>query len=300
MRRCFAAGAVVALLVTGGAAHADPMVLRGRVQYDERSAGGARVIVTPAPRAPTRSTWPEVDAALAINERWLATAPRAVQARLRPLLRRYEAACTARDVVRCKAAAEAYGRAMVTWRTVPGGDRGRAPRSAPTAPAATDAGALLDAVNGWWAGRFHAQGHPYLPPRVIATTYVGATEYDPSTSTIRYNPAYLAGLTRELGPFAANVALLHELAHHVQYLSGAYARFDTPQARELDADWLMGASVRFLQGQGLATSDDVASAALAVYLMGDPPGMAPSHPESHGTPAQRIDAFRGGYFGGFR
>ena len=121
-----------------------------------------------------------------------------------------------------------------------------------------------------------------------STVYYPLSWTDPSGQT----PA-------EIGDFAVAVILAHEVGHHVQNLTGAFADPNVFTIQlELQADCLAGLWGRSVYEEGLLEPGDVGEALQIAANAADLPGTPAEDPNAHGTEAQRTDAFFTGYESG--
>jgi hypothetical protein len=169
------------------------------------------------------------------------------------------------------------------------------------APAAVGVAAAINMAELWkrridtyWFETFRTQGQVYRPPMLIQAP--GQLQYDPNTVTIEYDPAILADIVQTTGNFGLVVAMAHEEAHNVQFVRGRYLRFLRGLDRELDADRLAGAYLRWAQDHRFVRECDLAAALLTIFRHGDQ--LPTFDPQAHGTPQQRVDQLIHGFFNG--
>jgi predicted metalloprotease len=98
------------------------------------------------------------------------------------------------------------------------------------------------------------------------------------------------------GDFGAAVVVAHEIGHHTQALRGLLR---VPSIfKELQADCLAGGWMKDAGARGLLEVSDPQEAAGSLFDVGDPSGTPWTHPDAHGTPQQRVEAFRIGFLQG--
>ncbi|WP_155368063.1 neutral zinc metallopeptidase [Catellatospora vulcania] len=171
-----------------------------------------------------------------------------------------------------------------------------------------DARGAVSGAETYWSGVFKSSGVAFTPVRTV-TPYRGDGElscgrepipadnavYCPAGDFIAYDADWAVTAFRKIGDAFVYYLLGHEYAHAVQARLGVEHRYAIDH--ELQADCMAGAylgdSVRDDKLQ-LADGDleEFRSGLLAV---GDPEGQPWFAPESHGTVAQRTDAFFSGY-----
>ena len=98
------------------------------------------------------------------------------------------------------------------------------------------------------------------------------------------------------GDYAAGLVVAHEFAHHIVDELATQRGVAQPMWKnnELIADCLAGASTWAMAGDGLLEAGDVEEALALLELIGDYQVDSRSH---HGTPAERMAAFRLGLYG---
>lgn len=98
------------------------------------------------------------------------------------------------------------------------------------------------------------------------------------------------------GDFAAGLVVAHEFAHHIVDELATQRGVARPvwKNNELIADCLAGASTWAMARDGLLEAGDVEEAVALLELIGDYQVESHSH---HGTPAERVAAFRIGLYG---
>ncbi|MGB8703311.1 MAG: neutral zinc metallopeptidase [Thermosynechococcaceae cyanobacterium] len=161
-------------------------------------------------------------------------------------------------------------------------------------------------INAMWARKFRIFQGDWIPPR--SYIYNGAiqtpcgvmrsgnAQYCPRNHSIYLNQTFVSRVNQRVGDFAAVTVLAHEYGHAVQHLLGLSQFNDYPVQDELQADCLAGVYAQDAMSRGLLDASDIPEATTQSYLSGDPI----FHPDSHGTPRQRVSAFRLGYLKGLQ
>jgi predicted metalloprotease len=170
-----------------------------------------------------------------------------------------------------------------------------------------------------WTEIFREQGQRYPPPRLVR--FADATEsgcgvgqsamgpfYCPSDRSVYLDTSFFADLDRRFGApgdFAQAYVIAHEVAHHVQNITGSLEqRGSSGNAGsvrvELQADCYAGVWGHFAAKRGLVEEVDVQEGLDAAAAIGDDRLQRQSggrvSPESftHGSSAQRVEWFRRG------
>jgi predicted metalloprotease len=169
-----------------------------------------------------------------------------------------------------------------------------------------------------WTQIFSAQGQRYPPPGLVR--FEGATEsacgigqsamgpfYCPSDRKVYLDTSFFAELDRRFGApgdFAQAYVIAHEVAHHVQNITGAMDRRgggnEASVRIELQADCYAGVWGHYARQRGLVEDVDVQEGLDAAAAIGDDRLQRQSggrvSPESftHGSSAQRVEWFRRG------
>jgi hypothetical protein len=148
-------------------------------------------------------------------------------------------------------------------------------------------------IDTYWFKQFVGNNFPYRRPLLVLSNQPGALWYRRDNQTIEYNPATVSAIVQGSGPFGLVIALAHEEGHSVQHLRGSRLE---GMPRELDADRLAGAYLRWAQDNHFLHQCDIGAAAMAIFQAGDTlPDFNPHH---HGTPQQRVNALLQGYLHG--
>jgi hypothetical protein len=148
-------------------------------------------------------------------------------------------------------------------------------------------------IDTYWFKQFVGNNFPYRRPLLVLSNQPGALWYRRDNQTIEYNPATVSAIVQGSGAFGLVIALAHEEGHSVQHLRGSTLE---GMPRELDADRLAGAYLRWAQDNHFLHQCDIGAAAMAIFQAGDTlPDFNPHH---HGTPQQRVDALLEGYLFG--
>jgi len=173
-------------------------------------------------------------------------------------------------------------------------------------------------VDAFWAGQFAFVGRPYNPPEGVvpieAPLLTACGRADPATDyafycfldeTIYYSGEFRRMVEAAVGDFGWVVVVAHEWGHHIQSELDLFVGLDpdsidaaTNRAFELQADCLAGAYTRDAERRAWLHAGDVDEATLLTALAGDPPDVAASDRNAHGTGEERLDAFLAGYEGG--
>jgi hypothetical protein len=182
-------------------------------------------------------------------------------------------------------------------------------------------GFVLDDTQAFWDGELRRGGSRYQPARLVV--FSEATRSGCGTASAAVGPFYCPrdrrvyidlSFYRELhrrfgapGDFAQAYVITHEIGHHVQELHGVLgasrSRDESIQV-ELQADCLAGAWARHAERQGLLEPGDFEEGMTAAAAVGDDAIQRRTEgrerPESwtHGSSAQRQQAFRRGHGGG--
>lgn len=169
-----------------------------------------------------------------------------------------------------------------------------------------------------WTEIFKAQGQRYPPPGLVR--FSGATEsacgvgqsamgpfYCPSDRKVYLDTSFFDELDRRFGApgdFAQAYVIAHEVAHHVQNITGAMERRgggnEASVRIELQADCYAGVWGFYAKQRGLVEEADVQEGLDAAAAIGDDRMQRQSggrvSPESftHGSSAQRVEWFRRG------
>jgi len=169
-----------------------------------------------------------------------------------------------------------------------------------------------------WTEIFREQGQRYPPPRLVR--FADATEsacglgqsamgpfYCPSDRSVYLDTSFFDELDRRFGApgdFAQAYVIAHEVAHHVQNITGMMERRsggnEASVRIELQADCYAGVWGHFAQKRGLVEEVDIQEGLDAAAAIGDDRLQRQSggrvSPESftHGSSAQRVEWFRRG------
>ena len=206
-----------------------------------------------------------------------------------------------------------------------------APRSAdPDADVVDFVSFVLDDVQSVWQEEFQRMGQTYRPAELVLFTDVTDTACGRATSAVGpfYCPidqsAYLdLDFFRELrrrfgapGDFAQAYVIAHELAHHVQTLTGISEEVQRAQQRnrgeanelsvrmELQADCLAGVWGYSTRQRGILEPGDLEEGLAAAAAIGDDriqkqaTGRVNPHTWTHGSSEQRVRWFRRGFESG--
>ncbi len=182
---------------------------------------------------------------------------------------------------------------------------------------------ILADTEDTWTGIFREGGHRYEPPTLVLFT--DATEsacgvgqsamgpfYCPADRSVYLDLSFFAELDTRFGApgdFAQAYVVAHEVAHHIQTLTGTMERGraegNAGSVRvELQADCYAGVWGHFAARRGLLEEGDVDEGLAAAAAIGDDRLQRQSggrvSPESftHGSSAQRVEWFRRGLTSG--
>ncbi|MEU7826386.1 neutral zinc metallopeptidase [Catellatospora sp. NPDC049133] len=168
-------------------------------------------------------------------------------------------------------------------------------------------GAVTEAEN-YWSAVFKSSGVAFAPVSAVRT-YRDSGDlacgreaipadnavYCPAGDFIAYDADWAVAAFRKIGDAFVFYLLGHEYAHAVQARLGVEHRYAIDH--ELQADCMAGAylgdSVR--AGRLDLADGDLDEFRRGLLAVGDPEGQPWFAPESHGTVAQRTDAFFNGY-----
>lgn len=179
----------------------------------------------------------------------------------------------------------------------PPAGQGAPPGAAPDAgPAFIDISTDILLLNQYWTRQFSQYGLIFTPADAVITA--GALQYDPNIQTIQYDPDIINRINAGAGRFATSTVFAHEMAHHVQFMRGRYLWLGLRGAkgRELDADRLAGAYLRWAHDRGLVSFDDLRIALVAVFNAADT--LPEFDPQRHGSTQERVGAVLDGYLKG--
>lgn len=158
-------------------------------------------------------------------------------------------------------------------------------------------------INNYWARVFAEANVTYYPPSVVQPytaeypVYTECGESIPNNAfycsldhSISYDADLFAYMLNEVGDFAVVSILAHEWGHALQGQLGLFGTMLTIDS-ELQADCLTGAYTSHVVEDGLADPGDVEEGAYTFFLLGDPEGTPHDHPDAHGSPEMRMNAF---------
>jgi uncharacterized protein len=178
-----------------------------------------------------------------------------------------------------------------------------------------DVSLFKEDINDFWSGFFADEGQHYTRPRVLVHDSVVPMPCPPGEvpedgalycaldHAIHTTRQYLQKQYLPKGDFAVGWVMAHEWAHAAQQQLGTLddSRLRTIQV-ELQADCLAGVYTNyaiFESNKIEIEPGDVQEAAISAFLVGDPEGTPPDHPQAHGSGQQREDAFYTGFNRGF-
>jgi predicted metalloprotease len=204
------------------------------------------------------------------------------------------------------------------------------PESDPDAGLVDFVSAVLDDVQGVWADTYANAGNEYPPARLVL--FEEATQTGCGVGSAATGPFYCPpdetvyldlGFFRELasrfdapGDFAQAYVIGHEIAHHLQNVSGLSEDVRAAQQRnpdeanelsirlELQADCLAGVWGYTARQRGIVEDGDVEEALTAAAAIGDDriqgeaSGRTDPETWTHGSSEQRVTWFRRGFESG--
>ena len=207
-----------------------------------------------------------------------------------------------------------------------GGTRQEAPRGAPADEAGQFVSRVLGSTEDMWSGIFRRSGGEYRAPTLVL--YEGMVHsacgmgqaamgpfYCPGDEKLYIDLAFFRDLRERFGApgdFAQAYVIAHEVAHHVQKLTGAFSRLEEARARgaraqsaasvrmELQADCFAGVWGAHAGAMQQLSPGDVEEALAAASAIGDDRLQKQTRgrviPESftHGSSAQRARWFTRG------
>jgi len=201
-----------------------------------------------------------------------------------------------------------------------------APRATPADQMGTFVAKVLGSTEDVWGQIFQNSGRTYRKPTLVL--YTGGTRtacglgqsamgpfYCPNDEKVYIDLAFYDDLRRRFhapGDFAEAYVIAHEVGHHIQKLTGTFAKMQaagpgggagengTSVRMELQADCYAGVWGHFAQANGQLDPGDMDQAIAAATAIGDDRLQKQSQgyvvPDSftHGTSAQRVKWFRRG------
>lgn len=191
------------------------------------------------------------------------------------------------------------------------------------------ASTVLGSNNDMWREVFRASNQPYREPQLVlfrdatrsgcglASSQIGP-HYCPADETIYIDETFFDELTRRFDAQGGDVAeayvIAHEVGHHVQNLLGTndqvYAARGSDNANdlsvklELQADCFAGLWAHSIQGLGVFDEGEISEAMDAAEAVGDDriqektSGRIDPESWTHGSSAQRLQAFNSGFESG--
>lgn len=161
-------------------------------------------------------------------------------------------------------------------------------------------------INAFWKEAFRQMGRKWYRPK--SYTYYRAVRtacgvsgpfnalYCPRDHGIYLNIPFLVRADRRWGDFAAITIMAHEYGHAVQRQLGLSRLNRYLYQEELQADCFAGVYAQYASRKGLLDANDAEEG----YYQSYSSGHTRFNPNTHGTRAQRAQAFRTGYRKGFR
>ncbi|HUL95654.1 MAG TPA: neutral zinc metallopeptidase [Usitatibacter sp.] len=201
----------------------------------------------------------------------------------------------------------------------------QAPHGTPADAMGTFVAKVLGSTEDVWGQIFQNSGRTYRKPTLVL--YTGGTRtgcgvgqaamgpfYCPNDEKVYIDLAFYEDLRRRFhapGDFAQAYVIAHEVGHHVQKLTGTFAKLQaapgggagesgTSVRMELQADCYAGVWGHFAQAEGLLDAGDAEQAITAATAIGDDRLQRQSQgyvvPDSftHGSSAQRVKWFKRG------
>lgn len=186
----------------------------------------------------------------------------------------------------------------------PGGIDVQAPDGCPDSLDDLVAFAIAD-IGKYWQTRLSGIVVAYVAPEVIAYDSEGRS----ACGRLPLNNAFYCGLDNgiyydrglmereftERGDFAPFLILAHEWGHLVQAHIGLFGIELHSIDYELQADCMAGVYARNANQRKLLALGDLETAAAALFAVGDESGIEWYDEGAHGTPDERVFAFRAGF-----
>ena len=189
---------------------------------------------------------------------------------------------------------------------------------------------VLDDVQDFWTEKFRASGQTYPRAQLVlfregVRTACGAASsatgpfYCPGDRTAYLDLGFFAALSRRFqapGDFAQAYVIAHEIAHHIQRVTGVEERVRAAQRddrdsanelsirMELQADCLAGVWGHSTYERGILESGDLEEGLTAAAAIGDDriqeqaTGQVNPETWTHGSSQQRVRWFRAGFESG--
>ena len=160
---------------------------------------------------------------------------------------------------------------------------------------------IVTSIDKFFTDIFNSHGKTYTPPGVKRNpelakweedgkTLVGKpAQYGPKTGVLEYSPDYLKFIHEKFSNYEVAATLAHEVAHRAQLLSGQPFVTGKEKDWELQADRLSGAYMRSVM-EGAPLLPNREAALLRFYRT-----VGSHDPTGHGTPEERLAAFKAGY-----
>ena len=202
-------------------------------------------------------------------------------------------------------------------------DTREAPRGAPTDEMGQFVSKVLASTEDVWTEIFRANGRQYRAPTLVLYEHAVRSAcgmgqaamgpfYCPNDEKLYIDLSFYNDLRQRFhapGDFAQAYVIAHEVGHHVQKLTGTFARMQQGDNRtsvrmELQADCYAGVWGHHARDANLLDPGDVDEALTAASAIGDDRLQKQSQgyvvPESftHGSAAQRVRWFKTGMEGG--
>ena len=161
-------------------------------------------------------------------------------------------------------------------------------------------------INSFWAQTFRSLGRKWHSPK--SYTYYRAVRtacgvsgpfnalYCPRDHGIYLNIPFLVRADQRWGDFAPITIMAHEYGHAVQRQLGLSRLNRYLYQEELQADCFAGYYAQYADRRGLLDANDAEEG----YYQSYSSGHKRFNPNTHGTRAQRAQAFRRGYRQGFK
>ncbi|MBI1730997.1 neutral zinc metallopeptidase [Candidatus Acetothermia bacterium] len=164
-------------------------------------------------------------------------------------------------------------------------------------------------LDSFWAGLFANENLPYYSPNTVQSYrgslntpcgLMGANNAEYCTWTdngqryhgIYYDEDFMRTLENKYGDVAVAAIFAHEWGHLVQNLLGYFMDTQTV-LKELQADCLSGVYLSAAKQKGEYSMGDLNDVATLLYNLGD--NLPLIHPDAHGSPEMRREAFTMGF-----
>ena len=181
--------------------------------------------------------------------------------------------------------------------------------ASPVAPSAKPANfyeAVRSDVEKFWKDFFSSHGATYSPiakMQLFDRQVVSACQFDPDPGPfycpvdrgVYLDSGFMQTQLSNFGDFGAAVVVAHEIGHHIQNLLGFNANITL---HELQADCMAGGWMKDADARHLLEVSDSLEAARSLFNAGDPFASPWFRQNAHGSPQQRVEAFKSGFLFG--